>query len=314
MPGRLPGCAGPEAGSTPNSALRSLLQGCRRSGRRQRALPRRAHLGSRGRVKRVSVLPLQRIERSLIHCARRRHVEGITVLTCWGRQWKLRGSGRRIVGVRIGVRRRLLSPASLCPPILKTKRGCSENDRCDCQEKHSSHRCLLCMDSSGGEYTMDRAREKRLQDFGYLKNESGQDGIAADCGGILQTFHRLPGTIDIDPGFVRIDEPAEFCAIRNVLGHFVLKLGQCIARRHHLSNEVRTQMTELLEFVLTEGGEPVPSDPRSVRAADSAIRQSVTSGRSINDAGSVFSCPIGEVIAKDIPSLAAVQPFRSHND
>ena len=49
---------------------------------------------------------------------------------------------------------------------------------------------------------MDRAREKRLQDFGYLKNESGQDGIPADCGGILQTFHRLPGTVDIDPAFV----------------------------------------------------------------------------------------------------------------
>src|SRR5436309_16052127 len=73
-------------------------------------------------------------------------------------------------------------------------------------------------------------------------------------------------------------------------------------------------MAELLELFLSEGREPVPTDPGSVWTTNGAVWQFVTGGRTINNSRSVLSCPIGEVIAKNIASFTAVQPFGSHDD
>src|SRR5262249_7417053 len=97
-----------------------------------------------GSIERGSIFPLGWIERPLIYRTRRRHIEGVAVLS--GRRGKreLGGPRSRIVGVRIGVRCWLLAAASLLPSILKAKRSQGENSPCNCQEKQSSHIPLLC--------------------------------------------------------------------------------------------------------------------------------------------------------------------------
>ena len=87
-----------------------------------------------GSIESVSIFPLRRIEGALIYGTRRRRIEGVTVLPRRSGKRELGGSRRRIVGIRIGVRRRLLSPRPLLAPILKTERGDGENRRRDCQE------------------------------------------------------------------------------------------------------------------------------------------------------------------------------------
>src|SRR5207245_2940369 len=77
-------------------------------------------------VESVAVLPSLLIDTALIDSTLKRTVDCARILAGGRRKRKLRGSRRRVVGVRIRGRRRLL-PASTLSPILKTKRGDREN-------------------------------------------------------------------------------------------------------------------------------------------------------------------------------------------
>ena len=73
-------------------------------------------------------------------------------------------------------------------------------------------------------------------------------------------------------------------------------------------------MAELLKLFLTEGSDPVATDPRSIRAAYRAVGQFITCARTINNAGSIFKRPIGKVIAQDVLAPTAQESRRRHND
>jgi hypothetical protein len=100
-----------------------------------------------------------------------------------------------------------------------------------------------------------------LADLRDVEHKSRQQGITADHGWILQTLDWLRRTVHIDAGFEWIDEPAQLSAIRDVLVHLVLKLGERIARRYNLSYKVRTYMRKSFEFLLIESLEPDPPNP-----------------------------------------------------
>src|SRR5881296_4493032 len=112
-----------------------------------------------------------------------------------------------------------------------------------------------------------------LRDFRDVENETGQDRIATDAGGIVQALYRLARTINVNGRFVGIDEPAQLGAVGNVLGHLFLKLLQRIPWRPDFRYKMRTKLTEFFEFLVSKSFEPFFANPGSVGPAKRRVRQ-----------------------------------------
>src|SRR5439155_14175538 len=85
-----------------------------------------------------------------------------------------------------------------------------------------------------------------LPDFRDVENETGQDRIATDAGGIVKALYRLARTINVNGRSVGINEPAQLGAVDNVLGHLFLKFLQRIHWRPDFRDKIRSKLPELL--------------------------------------------------------------------
>src|SRR6266699_5096953 len=110
-----------------------------------------------------------------------------------------------------------------------------------------------------------------LPDFRDVENETGQDRIATDAGGIVQALYRLVRTINVNGRFVGINEPAQLGAVGNVLGHLFLKLLQRIPWRPDFGDKIRAEVAELLKLLFGKDFELLFPNPGGIGTAKRAV-------------------------------------------
>src|SRR5437870_3735342 len=110
-------------------------------------------------------------------------------------------------------------------------------------------------------------------DFCQVESEAGKLRIAGHRSGSIQTNKRLIGAINVDLPLWRIDEKAEFRAVRDVLAELELQLDQRFTRRPQLDYELRTDWSKDLLFFGLQSVPALAQGPGCIRRSRSAVRK-----------------------------------------
>ena len=112
-----------------------------------------------------------------------------------------------------------------------------------------------------------------LPEFSQVQVKTGKLGLASDGHRLVQAFCRTIRPVNINTAIERINEKAELGAVGDVFLQLLLKLGQGIAGRSKLDDEIRTNWGE--DFLLFRC-QRIPSfapDPRGVGRPGAEFRR-----------------------------------------
>ncbi len=133
-----------------------------------------------------------------------------------------------------------------------------------------------------------------IPNVGQVEYKAGHGAFSLNLINFSSGFHLTVGTVDGYRPILRVNQPAQLRALREVFGHLPLQRLQPVALGLHFDDKVRTKMPEGLTLTRTELLDPRFQSPRRVGGTAGTVGEDKAGGGIADQPSAILFGPIAQ--------------------